>query len=169
MTSEQFEELFRRFAPEVHAYLSRRVREDADDLLGEVFVVAWARRGDLPKPELRRAWLYGVARRLILANSRKATQLLAASRELSRRGDAQPTDQSERDVAVRRVVESLPPADRELIMLTSWEGLTVAEVAFALGIRPGTARVRLHRARKRLASDPRLHSLIQSVLDESLP
>jgi RNA polymerase sigma factor (sigma-70 family) len=163
VTQEEFEELFRRLASEVRAYLRRRVGTDADDLLGDVFVIAWQRRRDLPKPELRRAWLYGVARRLILTNVRKQSQGREAILELSRLGDVGSSNGPERDAAVRRMVELLPDADRELIMLTVWERLTVAEAALTLGVRPGTARVRLHRARQRLAADPGMQALVQAV------
>ena len=56
----------------------------------------------------------------------------------------------------------LPPQDREVLLLAAWEGLTSNEVATVLGIRASAARVRLHRARKRLRAtlathDPALH------------
>ena len=41
---------------------------------------------------------------------------------------------------------------RELVMLVAWEGLEVSEIAALLGVRTGTVAVRLHRARRRLAS-----------------
>lgn len=164
VTPEEFEKLFRRCAPEVHAFLRRRVGAEADDLLGEVFIIAWQRRRDLPKPELRRAWLYGVARRLILADTRKQTRTREALLELGRLGDDLTSNGPERDAAVRRMVAALPDKDRELIMLTVWERLSVAEAALTLGVRAGTARVRLHRARQRLAADPGMQALVQSVV-----
>ena len=51
---------------------------------------------------------------------------------------------------------SLRETDRELIRLTEWERLSITEAAVVLGLRPGTARVRLHRARKTLAAHPAL-------------
>ena len=49
-------------------------------------------------------------------------------------------------------VAVLAESDRELLLLVGWEGLSQAEAATALGISPGAARVRLHRARKRVLS-----------------
>ena len=43
----------------------------------------------------------------------------------------------------------LSESDRELLLVVAWEGLTHAEAAAALGISPGAARTRLHRARRR--------------------
>ncbi|WP_448641755.1 RNA polymerase sigma factor [Geodermatophilus sp. URMC 63] len=51
---------------------------------------------------------------------------------------------------VRGALGRLSAEDRELVTLVAWEGLTPAQAAVALGIAPGTARVRLHRARTRL-------------------
>ena len=62
--------------------------------------------------------------------------------------------------AVIAALGRLGPEDRELILLVEWERMTPAEVAVVLGIRPGTVRVRLHRARQSLAADPELRELV---------
>jgi RNA polymerase sigma factor (sigma-70 family) len=45
---------------------------------------------------------------------------------------------------------ALPPEEREVLLLVAWEQLTPAQAALVLGIPPGTARSRLHRARAAL-------------------
>jgi DNA-directed RNA polymerase specialized sigma24 family protein len=62
---------------------------------------------------------------------------------------------------VTAALARLAPRDREILQLVGWEGLSPAELAVALGVRPGTARVRLHRARRALASDPELRALVE--------
>lgn len=62
---------------------------------------------------------------------------------------------------VTHALARLAPNDREILQLLAWEGLTPAEVAVALGLRAGTARVRLHRARQALASDPAVRALVE--------
>ncbi|RPK41174.1 ECF RNA polymerase sigma factor SigE [Streptomyces sp. ADI92-24] len=52
--------------------------------------------------------------------------------------------------ALRQALAELPAEERELLLLVSWEQLTPAEAATAVGIPAGTARSRLHRARGRL-------------------
>ena len=47
-------------------------------------------------------------------------------------------------------VRALPPEEREVLLLVAWEQLTPAQAALVLGIPPGTARSRLHRARAAL-------------------
>jgi RNA polymerase sigma-70 factor (ECF subfamily) len=53
--------------------------------------------------------------------------------------------------AIRRGLMGLSPEDREALMLTEWEGLSVRDAAAAIGCSSGTLHVRLHRARRRLA------------------
>jgi RNA polymerase sigma-70 factor (ECF subfamily) len=57
---------------------------------------------------------------------------------------------------------SLPRRDRALMELVAVDGLSVAEAAAVLGVKPGTARVRLHRSRKRVQAQltPRTQEVI---------
>lgn len=157
------EELYRRHAAELHGYLYRRAGQAGADLLGDIFVVALQRLDDLPEPELRRAWLYGTARRLLLAAHRKSGQRDRAEHQRARldeeAGSSTGVPESDRIRAVTEALASLAERDRELIQLTEWERLPVHEAAVVLGIRPGTARVRLHRARRALAAHPALQDL----------
>jgi RNA polymerase sigma factor (sigma-70 family) len=159
------EELYRRHAGELRGYLYRRAGQAGADLLGEVFVVVLQRMGDLPEPDLRRAWLFGTARRLLLAAERNTRKRQHAESGRARfhepTGDNSEVDRSDRARAVRDALASLREPDRELIRLTEWERLEITEVAIVLGLRPGTARVRLHRARRALAAHPALQSLLE--------
>ena len=142
------------------AYLTRRAQlDDAADLLAEVYLIAWRRRADLPPGDERRLWLYGVARRLLAEHHRHSLRRVDAQEEA---GDAFTPDSQngdDRGEAVRRALESLSDVDRELITLTTWEGLSPADAGRVVGITAGTARVRLHRARARLARHPRVQAL----------
>jgi RNA polymerase sigma-70 factor (ECF subfamily) len=163
MTDEEaeFEELFQQTRAPLLGYLTRRAPvEDAADLLAEVYLVAWRRRSDLPRGDERRLWLFGVARRLV-AEHHRLTWTRADAERLARETPVEPgrTDEA-RELAVLRALDSLSDLDRELVTLTTWEGLSPAEAARVVGITAGTARVRLHRARTRLARHPRLRGLL---------
>jgi RNA polymerase sigma-70 factor (ECF subfamily) len=165
----QFEALFHDTRAPLLGYLTRRAaHEDAADLLADVYLVAWRRRADLPPGEERRLWLYGVARRLLAEHHRHSLERVDAE---GGAGDAQtpesPSGDDRRGEAVRRALESLSDVDRELVTLTTWERLSPAEAAGVVGITAGTARVRLHRARARLARHPRLRALLDSAERES--
>jgi RNA polymerase sigma-70 factor (ECF subfamily) len=145
----RFERLWREFAPAVAAYVRRRAPADvAEDAVAETFFVAWRRLDRVPDDVL--PWLYGVARRT-LANQRRSEARRVA---LGKRLDLElPAVTDERaDPSVVEALAALGERDRELLMLVAWEGLTPTEAAVALGTSAVACRVRLHRARGRLAA-----------------
>ena len=158
----QFEALFRETRAPLLGYLTRRApAEDAADLLAEVYLVAWRRRADLPRGDERRLWLFGVARRLVAEHHRTVGVRTAAESDVV---PALPRSVDDaRGDAVRRALGTLSDLDRELVTLTTWEGLSPAEAGRVLGVTAGTARVRLHRARARLARHPALRELLEGA------
>lgn len=165
MQRQEFGELYRTHAGELLGYLRRRgARDAAPDLVAETFLTAWRRRSDLTQEDTRRAWLFGTARRLLLAHHRTSQQVTPTEHLdhlPSRRPDA-PAD-SRRGDLVRQALTRLPEVDRELLTLTVWERLPIVEAAVVVGLSANAARVRLHRARKRLADDPTLRDAIAST------
>ena len=163
LSRDEFEALYRAHAPEILGYLRRRgAGEDAPDLLADTFLTAWRRRDDLPDAAKRRAWLFGTARRLLLAARRGLPVTIPT--ELTDRWIAPeaPDDNLRTAAVVRTVLAGLPEADRELLTMTVWEHLPVVEAGAVLGLTASAARVRLHRARTRLAADPRIAGLVCS-------
>ena len=146
----RFERLWAAHRDAVWAYAARRVGPDrAPDVVHETFLVAWRRLDDVPAGAA--PWLLGVARNTILHERRGAARRAQLDERLA--GLASPPDAAaETDGELLRAARQLPLADRELLALLAWDGLTVAEAAVVLGWRPVTARVRLHRARARLAA-----------------
>jgi RNA polymerase sigma factor (sigma-70 family) len=142
----------------VLAYALRRTEDHADaaDVVAETFLTAWRRLDDVPAGDDARAWLLGVARR-VLANQRRGTRrrLGLAERLGSELAAQLPALEppSETDLAVRRALARLREEDREVLLLAGWEGLTPAEIAAVTGVRAVTARSRLHRARRRLRAE----------------
>jgi RNA polymerase sigma-70 factor, ECF subfamily len=146
-----FDALYAAHRDDVWRYFRRRAPADHEDLVTEVFLVAWRRREDVPREPL--PWLYGVARK-VLANHRRAGDRRealterAAAHAMTAAPDLAEAAGLRTDLA--RALAALPDHDRELVLLVAWEGLTLAEAATALGCRRGAAAVRLHRARRRL-------------------
>ena len=142
---------FRAYSHRVLAYLLHRTDpHTAQDLLQEVFVTAFRRAPDVPQPPL--GWLFGTARRL-LANryrgGRREDQLIA--RLLDDIGPDVDPDTADLKEAFAQTLATLSAADRDVLVLTGWYGLTPSEAAEALNCTASTYAVRLHRARKRLA------------------
>ena len=156
MDDDADERLRRLYADHAGALLGFALRrgaapEDAADLVSDVFLTAWRRIADVPAGEEARLWLYGVARHA-LANQRRGarrrTRLGEALREHVRTLPVPPPEPA--DPALHAALAGLPELDRSLLALIAWEGLTPTQAATVLGLRPATARVRLHRARTRL-------------------
>ena len=138
-------------------------REDAEDTMQEVLVKAIPY---LPKFDNSRAlakWLYTVAKNRCLMSRRKSKfapkqelslEELMPDREELERLDKLP-DESPESATIRReqgqrlreAIRTLPPHYRIVLVLRDMEGFTDQEVGEITGLRPGTIRVRLHRAR----------------------
>lgn len=149
----RFEMLFRGHAGAVRTYVCRRCRADeADDVVADVFVIAWRRLDDVPDDPL--PWLLGVARK-VLANRRRgeARHHALLGRVRSEPLEAMPAwgAQSDFGESVLRVLSRLRESDREALLLIGWEGLGVAQAAVVLGVSPNTFAARLSRARRRFA------------------
>lgn len=152
---EQFEALYRAHGRALLAYALRRVdrAEDAADVVAETMLVAWRRLPDVPAGERARLWLFGVARR-VLANQRRG------GRRRDRLGERLRTEVHrlvgdhalavETNLVVATALARLDADDRDILRLTSWEGLQPGDIAVVLGVPAATARTRLHRARQRL-------------------
>lgn len=151
---ELFEALFREQSRLVAAYLlSRADRDLAYDALARTFEVAWRRLEDVPADPF--PWLLGVARR-VLSELRRAQgrrealveRFVGQEADLGRTADV--AELSVERLAALHALRSLSAADREVLLLVAWEGLTQAQAAGVLGCSRGAFALRLHRARARL-------------------
>jgi RNA polymerase sigma-70 factor (ECF subfamily) len=152
----QFEALVRAHMGSLLGYALRRVdsREDAADVVADTLLVAWRRLDEVPAGDGARPWLFGVAR-WVLANGRRGRRRRdrlgeRLRRELGRLTVPDHAASVGTALVVRAALEQLDADDREILQLTSWEGLPPTEIALALGVPAATVRTRLHRARQRL-------------------
>jgi RNA polymerase sigma factor (sigma-70 family) len=153
----EFAAVFDQCAPLVLRFAWRRLGEEnaAWDVVSDTFTTAWRNWSRRPATEVVLPWLYAIAGRAVAdqvragrRRQRLAARLAGASR------DAQVPDPAD-EVALRESIavamDSLSDTDQEVLRLVGWEHLDDAEaLGTALGVRPATARVRVHRARQRL-------------------
>jgi RNA polymerase sigma-70 factor, ECF subfamily len=151
-----FEALFAEHYVDVRGYVLRRSGADArssvDDAVAETFLVAWRRLEDIGPDPL--PWLFGVARRVLANQHRGDRRRLALADQLRR--TATP-DQAlalapELSDRLRAALLTLSPREREALLLVAWEALPFDRAARAAGCSAAAFRVRLHRARRHLAS-----------------
>jgi RNA polymerase sigma-70 factor, ECF subfamily len=152
---ERFEVAYRELYEPICGYTLRRVRhpDDAAEVIAETFATLWRRFDGCPQGAELRPWLFGVARRVIANQRRGNRRRTALGERLAASVDRAAVEAAvvyEDTTALARAFAGLKEADRELLSLVAWEGLTTEELAVALGTNRATVRLRLHRARKRL-------------------
>ena len=137
-------------------------REDAEDTMQEVLVKSVEYLPKFNNPKALLVWLYKVAKNRCLMSRRRGKfaptkelsleELMPDRRELEKLSSDSINPEmfairSEDAVRLRAAIQQLPPQYRIVLVLRDMEGLTDEEVAEITGLRPGTVRVRLHRAR----------------------
>ena len=148
MSELDFDQLYDRHALEVYRYISRRhIGNDAQDLTGDVFLIAFQKLNSIPAgSEL--PWLYRTAWN-VLANAHRKNEPIPANFDLT---EIEPdcADVVITNDQLNRSWQKLPHKDREVLRLVAWEGLSGKELATTLGISEGGAGAALSRARANL-------------------
>jgi len=134
----------------VEGFVRRRSDVDVDDVVQQVFVTAWRRLEDVP--EQPRAWLLTVARNALLnqnrANQRRVALAVRLAGMTPPAGEAADGDPAE----LKQAWIQLSEAEREVLALIGWDGLSGAAAAQVLGISRPAFAMRLGRARRHLSS-----------------
>src|SRR3954462_2428396 len=144
--NDAFTRVYAAYGRMVRAVLLGRVpRKDVDDLLQDVFVVAFTRIRELRDPAAFGGWIATIARN-------RATDHLRQTREQVELPDdiagGVPIDTE--TFAVLDIVRGLPEAYRETLLMRLVEGMSGAEIADRSGLTPASVRVNLHRGMKLL-------------------
>jgi RNA polymerase sigma-70 factor (ECF subfamily) len=154
---ERFTALYERHYGDVLRYAARRAgAEAAREVAAETFLTAWRRLDAVPDYQPL-PWLY-VTARLCLANELRKEERrqrldvrMRAEAGASPGTRAGPAEPAAGRPDVLAALASLPPNDQEALRLTEWEELDHAAAARAAGCSVTAFKVRLHRARRRLA------------------
>ena len=162
---EAFEAFYRENVEGVQRFVARRVgdRERAADLTAEIFLAAITSAHTYDRRlGPTQAWLFGIARITVAADGRRRGRERAGIERV--RGSAligeddiaamdARIDAEARSRELYAAMERLTEGERAVLELVVLDGLSVAEAAKAAGLRPVTARVRLHRARRKLRAE----------------
>lgn len=151
----RFTAVYEQTRSRVYAFaVSHAGRQLADEIVSEVYLVAWRRLADIPRPEL--PWLLAVARNVTAEQFRSTVRQRSIAAELRAwtteveltAGDV--GDQVAERHAVLAALATLSGPDRDLLTLVAWHGLAPAQAAQVVGCSTAAYFVRLHRARRRL-------------------
>jgi RNA polymerase sigma factor (sigma-70 family) len=152
---DRFERCFRDHYAQLLAFSMRRVsgREVAEDVVADTFAVAWRRRDRVPDPAL--PWLYAIAANVIANQYRSIRRRHNLEGRLAHESGAvapaDPAESLDRRDAFSAAFALLAEPEREVLRLIAWDGLDARDAARVFGCSPGAFRVRLHRARRKLA------------------
>ena len=120
-------------------------------------MTAWRRLDRVPDAQPL-PWLYAAARKCLANELRRQdrrerldSRIRAEARRCQDVAGPEPSELVACRLAVLAALASLRPDDQEALRLIEWEQLDVAAAAQVMGCSAATFRVRLHRARRRLA------------------
>ncbi|HZE40279.1 MAG TPA: sigma-70 family RNA polymerase sigma factor [Stackebrandtia sp.] len=168
---DALEAFYRDHVGSIQGFIARRVDDPhlAADLTADVFVAAIdSAHGYRPGKGSPIGWLYGIARNVVAEDFRRRARALNADQRISGRALAEVDDLAALDDRIDAEAQSrglyeamdrLSDKERAVLELVALDGLSVHEAAAALDIRPTTARVRLHRARKTMRDQLDSHAL----------
>jgi RNA polymerase sigma-70 factor (ECF subfamily) len=144
--ADAFGELYKMFAPMVHGIILARVRRDeADDIVQEVFLSAYKNLHNLRDRSAVGAWLAMIARNRAAEFYRHARPTEELSEDLR--------EKENRNAEAREIlkaIRALPDAYRETLVMRLVEGMTGPEIAERTNLTHESVRVNLHRVMKLL-------------------
>jgi RNA polymerase sigma factor (sigma-70 family) len=155
-----WEQIVREHSARVYrlAYRLTGNRHDAEDLTQETFVRVF-RSLHTYQPGTFEGWMHRITTNLFLdqARRRQRIRMDAMGEEADRYPSGDELAAPERafehgnlDRDIQHALDELPPEYRAAVVLCDIEGLSYEEIAVTLGIKLGTVRSRIHRARARL-------------------
>ncbi len=158
---EVLDRIYERHVADVDRWVRRLVgpREDVEDIVHDVFLIAVRRRGTFRGDASVKTWLFRIAHHVVRGRRRRerVRRWLFARHAEGLSAQSGPTatpleevEQSEQAKRLYTALDRLPDNYRTALILYEIEGLSGEEVAELVGVQLGTIWVRLHRARARL-------------------
>ena len=142
--AEAFSEFYKCYAPMVHGIVLARVgRDEAQDIVQEVFLSAYKNLHTLRDVNAVGAWLAMIARNRATEFYRQAKPTEELPEDLKGKDDSKAEARE-----ILETIRTLPDAYRETLVLRLIEGLSGQEIAELTGLTPESVRVNLHRGMK---------------------
>lgn len=153
----RFTQAFDEFLDPIFSYFAYRLndRDRAKELAQETFMKAWMYARSGKEIEAMRPFLYTIAANLFKNELRGRKFVASLEEKLEEYGFEPQADDLDPEAAAElsllmRQVDNLPQRDQEILALRYIDGLSLREIAYALGYTETNAGVRVHRALKKL-------------------
>ncbi|HEX5106937.1 MAG TPA: sigma-70 family RNA polymerase sigma factor [Vicinamibacterales bacterium] len=157
MTEEAFRGFYEQTARPLWTYLARMTGDDrlADDLLQETYYRFLRAKAEFSGDDHRRNYLFRIATNLVRDHRRRPASASVgvaaeAIEESPDHMDPHTAERAARRIDLTRALETLKPRERSLLWLAYAQGCSHAEIASSLGLRTGSLKALLFRARRRL-------------------
>ena len=151
MSPEEFTSIYREFLPKIGKYLARRVSpSDVEELASRIFEIAWQKRTQA-RSGFELPWLYRIAG-YVVSNHRRSEATKSSFLAALRPSDAAPSAEeiAISDLSLSEAWGRLSPDDRQVISLSSFEGLDNSSAAQVLGVSANAFALRLSKAKAKL-------------------
>lgn len=159
---------FERHSPAIFTYVYSRIRnvEESRDIVQDVFMQAFAKRATLREEAAVRAWLFQIAKNMLIGHTRRCAVEFQYYRTVAQRDEIEkPSPVDPADAAARNeelnilsdAIRRLSDSDQEILCLRYEADLTAEEIAQVLGIPKTRVRVRVYRAVQKLRVSMRYH------------
>jgi len=148
---EEFTATYRELLPQITKYLARRVNpSDVEELASRIFEIAWIKRAQAPKG-FELPWLYRIAG-YVVANHRRSesSKLRFLAVFLPVDSAPSPEEIAISDLSLSEAWAKLTPGERQVISLSSFEGLDNDQAAKVLEISTNAFALRLSKAKGKL-------------------
>lgn len=152
MTGADFREAYEQHKDLLYRFARRMTgsNEMAEDVVHECFLRLWSGRVTYqPERGPLRGFLVGVTRNLALKRLTRERSFDPLQDDIATCGPLDPADR-ERGLIVAQAVASLPPLQREALILAEYEEMPLEEIARSVGADLAAVKSRLHRARENL-------------------
>lgn len=148
-----FQDLYEAYAPEIFrfAFWLAGDSAEAEDVTSETFVRAWVNRNTIHTETLK-AYLFAIARNAFLQRQRKTKRQVALkdTHPDPAPGPERLVESQFELLGVKKVLQTLPESDRAAFILRVQHEFPYDEIARILGLSLATAKVKVHRVRKKL-------------------
>jgi RNA polymerase sigma-70 factor (ECF subfamily) len=151
VSPEEFTAVYRQLLPQISKYLARRVSpSDVEELASRIFEIAWQKRTQAPSG-FELPWLYRIAG-YVVANHRRSESTKSSFLLAFQWPDSAPSAEeiALSDLALSEAWSKLSATERQVIALSSFEGLDNATAAKVLEISTNAYALRLSKAKARL-------------------
>jgi RNA polymerase sigma-70 factor (ECF subfamily) len=157
---EAFAELYRRYLHPLYRFVRSQVPDDAtaEDVTAQVFFKALSSASTFRNEGSYQSWLFRIAHNAIASWRNSKRNGLIVMDHVPDSVDPEPSPiakaiTDEEGTLVRKKVEELPPAQREVVALRYLQDFSIEEIARVTRRTRGAVRILLHRARSRLRRD----------------